>query len=377
MPVKLPLLLTPGSKEATRLIVANSAARLLNSFTSMVDYLFDKGVLEPHEERMISESMEAMKKRDPEMVFRMFSSPIFRGWYSRFGRIKDLERRSPALERLMSSWNNHLFSLDYEDNFRCTFSVENGYCVFWNPEIVIACSQFDTLTIEKNAGVARICSPGRGRLLASLERIAGGPRWQLTSCTEELSVWFPRGYLPGTRIPVRNDIPELRLKLSGWERESAVNGDLDLTPNAYDPQFGLDEFVAAAELIRAAWPEEYADFSETLHIVVPRNVPPGWRARGMTVSSYQGAIWLMARGLLPIFENLLHEQSHVKLRYIEEQSPLLQDNQAVERYKVGWRSDPRPIAGIFEGIYVPPSHASGINGLASVKTERSRYKLDP
>jgi HEXXH motif-containing protein len=139
---------------------------------------------------------------------------------------------------------------------------------------------------------------------------------------------------------VRNDIPPLRLKLSGsLERQTAIADELDREGIGYRDDVDLGTFIEAGELIRHVWPEEYRDFQETLQVVVPREVPYGWRARGMTVSSYQGAIWIMARGLLPIFENLIHEHSHVKLRYIEEYLPILAPEQPETRFVVGWRTD--------------------------------------
>jgi HEXXH motif-containing protein len=55
---------------------------------------------------------------------------------------------------------------------------------------------------------------------------------------------------------------------------------------------------------------------------------------------------------LQTLESLVHEHSHVKLRYVEEAVPLLQPEQTTARFPVGWRTDPRPVVGIFEGVYV-------------------------
>jgi uncharacterized protein len=52
-------------------------------------------------------------------------------------------------------------------------------------------------------------------------------------------------------------------------------------------------------------------------------------------------------------EMLLHESAHVKLRQIQLIDSLLLDelNQQM-LFRVPWRPDPRPIEGIFEGLFV-------------------------
>jgi HEXXH motif-containing protein len=42
----------------------------------------------------------------------------------------------------------------------------------------------------------------------------------------------------------------------------------------------------------------------------------------------------------------------VKLRYVEQHFPLLEPSAEGERYRVGWRTDARPIEGVVEGAYV-------------------------
>jgi HEXXH motif-containing protein len=101
--------------------------------------------------------------------------------------------------------------------------------------------------------------------------------------------------------------------------------------------------------------------------VVPRLPPPGWQMEGFTISSMQGAAWVHPSNALRTLESLVHEHSHVKLRYVEEAVPLLLPVQTGARFAVGWRTDPRPVVGIFEGVYV---HLHCVIALA-------RYLQDP
>ena len=130
-----------------------------------------------------------------------------------------------------------------------------------------------------------------------------------------------------------------------------VWGQLDLNGDSYG-EFDSSIFSTACDLLEIVWAEEYIDFCNTLRVVVPRRAPDGWHMDGFTVSSYQGAVWIGAQDLVSVFEALVHEQSHVKHRYIEEAIPLLAERQKADKFWVGWRTDPRPIEGIYEGVYV-------------------------
>jgi HEXXH motif-containing protein len=106
------------------------------------------------------------------------------------------------------------------------------------------------------------------------------------------------------------------------------------------------------------------------------NIPKQYEGRSktmsFTVSSHQGAIFLTTSHGPGMLEMLLHEKAHVKLRYVEDIWPLLEPEQTTEFFQVPWRPDPRPIAGIFEGIYVFLQVAIGLSrcqqmGLCNVK----------
>ncbi|TFW07754.1 hypothetical protein E4K72_08665 [Oxalobacteraceae bacterium OM1] len=161
--------------------------------------------------------------------------------------------------------------------------------------------------------------------------------------------------LPRSRIIVRNDLPGLRVSLDESrvpERDSAVRANaVEDRRHAY-PAGRFPVLLEAAMALLAAWPEEYEDWRQTLRVVVPRMPPRGWRMEGFTVSSMQGAVWIHPGRFLAVLESLVHEQSHVKLRYVEEAVPLLADQQTDDRFAVGWRTDRRPIVGIYEGVYV-------------------------
>ncbi len=174
-------------------------------------------------------------------------------------------------------------------------------------------------------------------------------------CASKLSTGRPQARLPESDIVVRNDLPGLRIALDETRtperRDSVREAVVDSRRDAY-PADRSGPIVEAAGLVLAAWPEEYQDWRWMMRVVVPRLPPPGWRMNGFTISSMQGASWVHPTDLLATLESLVHEHSHVKLRYVEEFSALLQANQTDHRFAVGWRSDPRPLVGILEGVYV-------------------------
>ncbi len=161
--------------------------------------------------------------------------------------------------------------------------------------------------------------------------------------------------LPRSNIVVRNDLPGLRVSLDETrtpERGSAVREQETDTRERSYPQSRHRPVVEAAQALLSAWPEEYEDWRCMMRVVVPRMPPPGWQMEGFTISSMQGAAWIHPSSTLRTLESLVHEHSHVKLRYVEEAVPLLQAGQTHARFRVGWRTDPRPVVGIFEGVYV-------------------------
>jgi HEXXH motif-containing protein len=227
--------------------------------------------------------------------------------------------------------------------------VVDECCMTWDARLAVRVGEHDSVTVQRqNDRLIIRTMDGEGLLDAEVDQHGcHSVRHLGKGCRVNFAP-----YLPRSQIALRNDLPLLQLRLLGTERDSAVDpGALDHSASSY-PTFNPDPYLRAAAIIGDAWPEEYADFRETLHVVVPRTSPRRWRARGMTVSSYAGAIWLFVDTVVDLAEHMVHEQSHVKLRYIEDTCPILGPDQTAERFLVGWRKDPRPIVGIYEGVYV-------------------------
>jgi HEXXH motif-containing protein len=273
-------------------------------------------------------------------------SPVLRGWLNRFGLIEDWTGADPRLiDQLNDVDNMRLSPLDAGD-WEGVFAVRSGVCMGWDCRLGLALG--DTIG---GASEVRLEKDGHRLRWETEEGATGG--LDLDEADDPRILTAPT--LPGSQIVVRNDLPLLRLRLRENDTPSreggVVAGAFDERESAYGA-FDAAEFVEAGRLVAAAWPQEYADWRATLRVIVPRGAPRGWEVHGMTVSSHQGACWVVARGFPDVVDTLIHEQSHIKLRYLEEAVPILEPRQTQETFLVGWRSDPRPIVGIYEGVYV-------------------------
>ncbi|MEP7020284.1 MAG: HEXXH motif-containing putative peptide modification protein [Pseudonocardiales bacterium] len=333
-------------------------------FTQLTTYL----AAQPGFEAFRTEAAATLDQLDGEpadTLFRRLGSPIFRGWLSTFANAEAFTPDNKVVCEQLTLWNNIRYGFLAPAQYRATMRVIDGMCVTWDPRLALRVGAEDTVRVEKE-GERLIVRSVRGDVLIDAdvneERIAGGVFAE--GCR---LVYAP--LLPDSQIVVRNDLPLLQLRLLGTQRDDAVSlGSFDHSPSSY-PAFDPARYLEAATIIRDVWPEGYADFQQTLQVVIPRTSPPRWRARGMTISTFAGAIWLFVDRVVDLVEHMVHEQGHVKLRYIEDTCPILDPVQTEDRYTVGWRKDPRPIVGIYEGVFV---HLQVLHAL-SAAVERGAF----
>ena len=268
------------------------------------------------------------------------SSPLYRRWLHQTGRglIEGLDLG--AMQNLLASVGNYVQGFD--DNagdWQLPLAMHRGRIETWD------------CAVSVSTGSDR---DGRwyGRLnLNGVE--LGSDRF--SDPLHVTTIDKPQAYLPMSGIVIRNDLPGLRVlaeesRLRG--SPGVTSSDEAATRGTSYPEGRHQVITEAASALMHAWPDEYADWRSTMRVVVPRLPPPGWRIEGFTLSSMQGAAWINPSGMLSAFESLVHEHSHVKLRYLEELVPLVQPGQEHVRFRVGWRDDPRLLSGILQGTYV-------------------------
>ncbi|MBI3678066.1 MAG: hypothetical protein HY243_15765 [Proteobacteria bacterium] len=278
--------------------------------------------------------------RGPESDERL-RSPAFRAWLSGFSSIDAWSADNPTLAAQLAMIDNMRFSPLADGDWEGNFAVHDGICAGWDCRIALGGLPTGNVHLEKSG--ARISGTVQGKAPIVFD------------LGETRDVRILRApYLPDSSIAVRNDLPLFKVRVREeaiYTRRAVEYGDYDPREASYGP-FDCEPFLQTASLLRDVWPEEYEDWKKTLRIVVPRNVPQGWKMEGFTVGSYQGACWIGSRAFPELLDSMVHEQSHIKLRYVQETCPILEDIQPDKAFAVGWRKDPRPLVGIYEGVYV-------------------------
>jgi HEXXH motif-containing protein len=268
------------------------------------------------------------------------SSPLYRGWLHATGRALIGGAPPLTLKPLLASVANYVSGFTQDTSHRRALMSRNGRIETWD------CAG----SVELPAGYSA------DKWHCQLN----GTRAELSCASMNMStviaqIVAPEARLPESNIAIRNDLPSLQIMLDETrvpERGSAVlEQQVDARESSY-PVGQCCNIVQAAQAVLSVWPEEYADWRCTMRVVVPRLPPPRWQKVGFTISSMQGAAWINPCNSLHALESLVHEHSHVKLRYLEEAVALLQAEQSNTRFAIGWRTDPRPMIGIFEGVYV-------------------------
>jgi HEXXH motif-containing protein len=323
----------------TAALVGASALDRLDDFQALADIVQTSPVLAVHGERWQQAVLDLEALSAQERI-AIGSSPLYRRWLHATGRALIAGAPPPALEPLLASVANYVPGFAEGSSRGRVLLSREGRIETWN------CAG----SVELPAGYA----DGGWHCRRT------GARVELSCASERLPplvlrIAAPQALLPRSNIVVRNELPGLRVSLDETrtpERGSTVlEHETDARERSY-PSGRHRPIVAAAQAVLSAWPEAYADWRCMMRVVVPRLPPRGWEMEGFTISSMQGAAWINPSDTLRALESLIHEHSHVKLRYVEEAVPLLRPEQTGERFPVGWRTDPRPVVGIFEGVYV-------------------------
>jgi hypothetical protein len=144
----------------------------------------------------------------------------------------------------------------------------------------------------------------------------------------------------------------LRVKYTGTNQRRDGVDFFDIVDDDYENVFHAEKIASCLQLIKKAWPDQFHDLGKYTKVAVPRTSGPNLTI-AFTVSSRQGAIFLDDIDSIRMAENIIHENAHVKLRYLQLIDTVLEDFSDDEaKYIVSWRKDPRPLPGILEGVYV-------------------------
>ncbi|MFC9703831.1 HEXXH motif-containing putative peptide modification protein [Streptomyces sp. NPDC056943] len=281
------------------------------------------------------ELLERVERRHPAVVRAVLDYPTTGAWLA--GALA--EPAGPAFDRLLG----HL------DNLAVTAALRGG-------------GPLD-LTMDTTDGLLPL--PGVGRLRVAADRVR--------VCADERTVRF---HPDGARHAVRavltltgrclagvgpgwhavRTLPRSAARLDDvdpYRVPSGVGGTTVVTaadPADTDHAAWFATWRAAQDLLAGTDPVRAAEVARGVRAVVPV-VPRGAQHLGATLSAAPGAVLtsLPAEGQ-GMAETLVHELHHSKLATLHELVPLYGPGRDAV-HQVGWRSDPRPIAGVLHGAY--------------------------
>lgn len=292
------------------------------------------GVLGPLVDRRMLEGAEAFLSNEAELTKSgWMESPIVLGWIERLRWAME-EQSTHRFEELVTHMPNMLVGVSSEIPNEVLCRSVNGVCATWDPLVAFR-------------------SSNAVKLLTSEQVVAALSVPRTQNHLEQDGCIYPP--LARDRIVVRNDLPPLQPYIrpdAPPERHGSVEYDrFDYAEQMYSA-FSVPRFDA---LLQRATSENLSfggDIRDLLRVVVPFSVPmPGWYLGGFTIGAFQGCVWIGEGEFYEQLEQLIHEVAHIKMRYLEANVPLL-ENHPSELFPVPWRSDPRPIQGIAEGVFV-------------------------
>ncbi|MBD8877654.1 aKG-HExxH-type peptide beta-hydroxylase [Roseibium polysiphoniae] len=326
--------------DATRMLRKTAAVRQLQEIAPFLAHIGSRPDCGAYSEVARNALMS-----DGTRLAELCELPVFRAWWQSVARLPDWDAIDAHKLRLLGEFDSLLFDPEGpSDGKRPDDEIALAVGARYAPAHLQWFFQADNhgcLTVPAGAlrNAAEIAAELEPGASAQIDR--SGVPGQVT-----------RSVLIGGRMTVTNFHPSLKLKLSGTnQRNSGIDWQKVDWEN-YPDDWDMPTYRAPFDLLEKIWPEEFDDQLETLVCMVPRKFDEGSRSIAFTVSSHQGAMFVSPGDPRRMLEMILHEKAHVKERYVREVWPLLEAEQTQERFSVPWRPDPRPIFGIFEGIYV-------------------------
>lgn len=112
-----------------------------------------------------------------------------------------------------------------------------------------------------------------------------------------------------------------------------------------------DAFAAAGDLLDLYAPDRAAELAAGLRAVVPLQELDDGSARSATLSDVFGAFGLtLPESPAELAVTMVHEFQHSKLSAVLDLAPLVEPR-APGRFYAPWRTDPRPLGGLLQGVY--------------------------
>lgn len=154
------------------------------------------------------------------------------------------------------------------------------------------------------------------------------------------------------RIEFGHRDPSLRVHFTGTNQRTTGIDFFAISSGVMDDWPDPARFDRLTHDLARLWPAAHGEMCHLVRALVPVRSPGDTRL-GFTVSSRQGAVFLEDTDDRSLLHNLVHEAAHIKLRHLQLIDMMMEDwADETLVFKVPWREDKRPLAGIFEGVFV-------------------------
>jgi HEXXH motif-containing protein len=289
----------------------------------------------------IADTLERARMAAPGPVRRVVGAPLVGAWASITNR---------ALRQGRAAWADvaHLGALAM---VACAVARVDG-------EAVVPVR--DGLVALPGLGVARVGGPGIVRVVARAGRLAVHAA-DAADAVHAADLAIP--VLPGQAAdaplwqavrPLDGDHGELRIRLDLDDLDPYRHGH-HAPPAPRLPDEDLARwrrcFADAWRLLADGVPDRAAELAAGLRTLVPLVQTDRRSARSATIRHAFGVFGLTRPASAADFAvTLVHEFQHSKLSALLDLVPLI-DPADERRYFAPWRTDPRPLAGLLQGVY--------------------------
>jgi HEXXH motif-containing protein len=165
--------------------------------------------------------------------------------------------------------------------------------------------------------------------------------------------WQPLSRLPGSCAVLDDHDPHLARERG----RAGLAGLLPATVTALDEAREWRQlWTRALDLLREADAERAAEVAGLVRAVVPVLWKPDGRASATRLAAPWAVLTTLPQTPEEMAEVLVHEVQHSKLAVLGDVVRLHQESAGSEEsaetvYRVGWRSDPRPLGAVIQGTY--------------------------
>jgi HEXXH motif-containing protein len=305
-------------------------AAQLSKHLQLMAYLLNNWPGTAAERDTVAEALDRARSRSPQRFGDVVGAPLVGAWTAIVGRAVDQGRGTP-------------------DDLRHLNTIAMVACAAAGVDAEAGVPVRDGLVALPGLGAAVVHAADARLAVRSghLAVHAGGATIDVPDDGDESEVWFAVRRLVG-------DAAGLRLRLDLDDLDPYRHGH-HVPPASRLPAAEVDAwrelFSAAWRLLAAHLPTRAAEMTAGLRTLVPLARPDDRSARSATLRHAFGVFGLTLPPSPAEFAvTLVHEFQHSKLSAVLDLVPL-SDPDDDRRYFAPWRTDPRPLPGLLQGVY--------------------------